>query len=137
VRDSMYDDVAVRIALTVARYDSDGPIDGAIVDTVAGGQFYRSVMFVVHAGAIEDGSYSVGLQHSDDEFTGWASVDQDHIQGALGYDLTEADERSVRRIGYLGEKRFVHITLTASDVTNGGDFGAIALLSAGARAVPA
>jgi hypothetical protein len=130
----MYDDTAARPSLSPAARPNNGAVDGTSVDMQGTRNYFRVAMLIVVAGAITDGTHTVELQDSDDGTTGWTTVPADAREGAFPV-LTTADANTVRRVGYLGRRRFVRarITTTNAPATTpvGGVIGAAILLREG------
>ena len=116
----IYHDALGVPALNSQTIGADGAVNGASVD-IAG---FHALLFLVQSGTITDGAYDLKLQESDDA-SAWSDVSSDEQLGSPDYAL--ADDNVVKRIGYIGKKRYVRLVITASSVTSGGVFSAIAL----------
>lgn len=132
MRDSLFDDTAVRVSLPMLAR-TDGTVDGDPADVTADGQFFRTAMLVVFCGDITDGTHTVTLQHSDSVSSGWSDVDDDHLQGSLA-PMDPPWAHSVQRLGYLGGKRFLRARVVTDSATTGGSLAGLLLLSAGSGA---
>jgi hypothetical protein len=134
LRDSMYDDTGARPSLSPALRTTNGVVNGAAVDMQGTHNNFRVAMMVVFAGAIGDGAHAVSLQDSDDGLTGWIDVPASDREGAFPT-LAPADSNTVRRVGYLGRRRFVRATLTTTGEPGttpvGATVGALILLRGG------
>lgn len=134
LRDSMYDDTGARPSLSPAARATNGAVNGAAVDMQGTRNWFRVAMMLVVAGTITDGTHTISLQDSDDGATGWVDVPADAREGAFPA-LTTADSNTVRRVGYLGRRRYVRavITTTNAPATTpvGGIIGAAILLRGG------
>lgn len=128
MRDSMYDDTAVRVSLVPAVL-TDGTVNGTAVDTVGAGNFFRSAMLVVVGGEIEDGTHTVTLQDSDNG-TDFTAVAAGLVQGSLVAVSTD----SVQRQAYLGLRRYLRASVVTASATSGGTVTAVILLSQGSGA---
>lgn len=72
--------------------------------------------FVVNTGAITTaGDFGVTIEESDDGATGWAAAPVDHVQTDAPATLGAT---SVYRLGYLGWKRYVRLSLTKAGGTS-------------------
>lgn len=129
MRDTLYTQTLARVALpTVAR--TSGTVNGTTVDLGVFGNDFRTVMFVVLAGAITDGSHAITVQDSPDG-SSWANADAGSIQGSLPTLISTSDD-AVFEFGYIvGTRQYVRLVATTSAATTGGVFGAVALLSSG------
>ncbi|MDQ7775543.1 MAG: hypothetical protein Q4615_06345 [Paracoccus aminovorans] len=93
---------------------------GPAIDLLGAGR----VAFVVNTGAIAgSGDYGLTLQDSDTGTSGWTAVAADLMQTNAPATLA-AD--SVYRLGYIGHKRYVRLSLTKAGGTS---------IAAGATAV--
>jgi hypothetical protein len=129
VRDSMYDDTAVRISLPIAARTTNTTVNGTTVDLAGSGNFFRSVMAVGISAAITDGTHTIVLEDSDNG-TAWTPVDSQYLQGTLTA-FTTASANTAQRQAYTGEKRYIRAKVTSATVTTGGTVGVIFLLSSG------
>jgi hypothetical protein len=119
----MHHDVKQVIALAIAVIDSDTTTAGIIIDTAK----FTALEFLLVSGTITDGAYAVSLQHGDDSgLSDAATVDDAEILGDADFAL--ADDDTAKRIGYVGKKRYVRLSTVSTATTDGGTFGAIALL---------
>ncbi len=105
-------------------------VTGEVVD-LAG---YDSVTFVVMSGTLTDGTYTTALKESDDGST-FTTVDSSQILGG-NVSFAATDDDTVKKLGYVGGKRYVRLDITVSGATSGGVIGAIAV-RANARHAPA
>lgn len=132
MRDTLYTDTLARVALTIGTR-TNGTVNGTTVDTGVFGNDFRSVMFVVLAGTITDGSHAITVQDSADGST-WATADSSLIQGSLPT-ITGTNDDTVFEFGYVvANRQYVRVVATTSAATTGGVFGAVALLSSGSVA---
>lgn len=125
MRNTLYNHVAARIAVPVAVYTDT--VTGTTVDLGVFGNDFRTVMFVVHAGTVEDGTYTVTLEHSATGSGDWAAVPADRRQGTLPV-VDSAHSDTVYEFGYIvGTQRYVRLVVTEATATDGATFGAVAL----------
>lgn len=74
------------------------------------------VAFMVNTGAIVGaGDFGVTLQESEDGSTGWANVAADEMQTDAPATLAAS---SAYRLGYIGFKRYVRLSLTTAGGTS-------------------
>lgn len=85
---------------------------GPAIDLLGAGR----VAFVMNTGAIAgSGDYGLTLQDSDTGTSGWAAVASDLMQTNAPATLA-AD--SIYRLGYIGHKRYVRLSLTKAGGTS-------------------
>jgi hypothetical protein len=103
----------------VAALDADATVNGT---SLAWGGF-RSLMAVIFAGTITDGTHTFEIQDSDDDssFTAVASA---YLEGAEPA-LTDASSDTVTVVGYKGTRKYVRVSVTSADTTSGGVVGAL------------
>lgn len=121
-----YNNVRATVALAPGVARTDGTVNGATIDRFVNGVYYRSVSFVVNAGAVTDGTHTVAVEDSDNG-SDWSAVDAAFLQGTAPAVGTANDER-VHEIGYSGSRRYVRVALTTAGATTGGFVDAVAVL---------
>lgn len=104
--------------------------DGAGVDLANA----DGALVEIATGAITDGTHTIEIQESDDDSTYTAVADADLIgtEPAIG----SADDNKVYTIGYLGNKRYIRVSVTVANATSGGVYGAN-VIKGGLRKYPA
>ena len=111
-------------ALTSQTIDTDTTTAGEIIDTA----LFTALEFLLISGTITDGAYAVSLQHGDD--SGLSDVTVVSADETLGdADFALADDDTAKRIGYIGKKRYVRLSIVSTATTTGGLFAGIALLA--------
>lgn len=133
MRDSLYDDTAVRVSLLPDVRAANGAVNGTAVDMAGSRNNFRVALLVVLAGTVTDGTHTVTLQASDDGATGWAVVPPEDREGSIPA-ITAANDLAAYRMGYVGGKRFLRAVITTSGAPAtpvGGVIGAVILMSAG------
>ncbi len=116
---------------------------GAIVSGNVDLQFFNSAELIVEFGDIDEmGGSPVGgaqiavkLEHADDDGTGspatYADVVLADVLGPAtvtsGVVATPTTDVAPITVGYVGDKRFLRVTLTPTGLTNGGPVTAIVL----------
>ena len=115
-------------ALTSQTISTDTTTAGAIIDTAG----FEACEFLLLSGTITDGAYAVSLQEGDaSNLSDAATVDAAEILGDADFAL--ADDDTAKRIGYIGKKRYVRLSIVSSGTTSGGVFAGIALLGMAAH----
>lgn len=114
----------------------------AIVSEIIDLAGYNSMCFAINIGANTDANstFAVLVEHSDaSNFAGSAAVPDAQLTGteaAAGFTAAD-DDNETRKIGYVGPKRYVRLTITPSGNDAGNIFvDAMAVLS-GSRYWPA
>lgn len=105
-----------------------GTTSGIIVDTAS----FEALEFVLQSGTITDGAFAVTLEEGDDSgLSDAADVVAAEMLGDASFAATDDD--SVKRVGYIGKKRYVRLKIVATGATTGGPFAAMGLLAFGAH----
>lgn len=100
-----------------------------IIDTAG----YEAVEFVILTGSIADANatFTVLVEDSDaSDFTGGAAVSDTFLLGteaSAGFQYD--DDNQTRKIGYVGDKRYVRLTITPSGNGSAALLAAVAVLS--------
>jgi hypothetical protein len=124
----MQDDTSARMTLNTG-LRTNGTVNGTGVDLSGSGNFFRTAMLLVIAGAVTDGTHTVSLQESDDNVT-FTAVAAGDLQGALTA-VTTGNVNTVQRQSYLGSKRYLRASVTTAGATTGGTTTAVLLLAQG------
>lgn len=115
-------DASVGVAAAAIR-NGNAATNGTGVDLqgVNGG----TVLF--HSGALTDGSVACKLQESDDNSSYSDVAAADVVGGANLVTLAATDDNLVKRLGYIGKKRYIRGVMTQSGATTGGYYGCLNL----------
>jgi hypothetical protein len=106
----LYSNIAVFAALASA--SRSAAATGDTVDLLP----VRSAAFIVNTGSISaDGDFEVGIEESDNGLNGWAVAPDEHVQTDAP---TTLEASSVYRVGYLGWKRFIRLSLAKAGGTS-------------------
>lgn len=124
--DDLYDNVRVLSALRPAAARLDGAVNGPTVDRKIGRVFFRSVMFMVHTGAVTDGSHVINVQHSANG-SDWTDAPAADIRGAEPT-VVLANDDVAYELAYTGGARYVRLQLTTTGATSGGFVDGVCLL---------
>ena len=137
MRRTLYSDTGdAVVALTYEAIDSDGAVAGEAIDLASlKNNFRDSVLFIIHTGAITDGTYVFSLEESDTVDDDYVAVPANRVQGAVS--LGSGDDTVVKTLGFIpGGYRYVRLSVAAADTSDGGIIGAFAVCS-GASVTPA
>jgi len=120
----LHNNIHVKRGLSPAAAGTDNtPFVSQIVDTLG----YESVEFVILAGANTDtnATFAVLFEDGDDaSLTDHAAVADDFLLGteALAGFTAADDDNKVKKIGYVGPKRYARVTITPSGNDSGNIF---------------
>ncbi len=92
-------------------------------------QGFDSVTFAMQSATITDGTYTPVIEESDVSGSGYAPVaDTDLTVTEASVAFIATDDNVVKKIGYLGNKRYVRFSYVSTGVTTGGTLSALAIL---------
>ena len=126
----LYNNIEARVAeapIATAQTNND-PIISEIIDM----RGFKSLVWLVILGTLADAAFTTVflIEHGDEPALGDATavpdVQLDPTEAVMAFD--QDDDDSVRKMGYVGEKRFVRMTITPSDNTGNLPIAIIALL---------
>lgn len=93
---------------------------------------YDSLCFLIHTGTLADAdaTFAVTMDHGDAaNLSDAAAVPTAQLSGTLALaGFTFAGDNVTRKVGYVGSKRYVRLTITPSNNTGNAPMSAIALL---------
>jgi hypothetical protein len=115
--------IKVQAALNIAAITSNTTTNGSSVDLLG----YNSATFVISSGARTDGTFTPLVVDSDDNST-FTAVDDKFLIG-LESEAVISAANTLRKIGYVGQKRYIRLSIVSTSVTSGATLGASAILS--------
>lgn len=121
-------------AFTSQTINSDTTTAGEIIDT----EGFEGIEFVMLSGTLTDGTYTPLIQDGDDSaLSDAANVADDFLtntEASAAFAL--ADDDTVKRIGYVGKKRYVRLSIVSASTSSGGNLAAVAVkMAAHSKAV--
>lgn len=121
------DNIAVRRSISPVVVANNTAAVGQVID----GLGFESVTYLIAAGTLadSDATFAVLLEHSDDDDTGFDAVPDSGLIGteaAAGFDFDDDD--AVRKLGYIGGKRYTRLTITPSGNSGNAPIAAVAVL---------
>lgn len=121
----IHNSVVARNALDTQAITTNTTTVGDIIDTA----LYESLEFLIQAGTLTDGTYDVLIEEGDDSgLSDAAAVADAQLLGTeAGAQIVATDDNKVAKIGYIGNKQFVRLSLVSTGVTTGGTLGAVAV----------
>lgn len=108
-------------ALNIQAITASSTVAGNSIDTKG----FESLTFLYEVGARTDGTFTVLIQDSNDDST-FADVVDDFL---IGTESAINTANTIKKIGYVGKKRYVKLSFVASAVTSGATVSATAILS--------
>jgi len=128
----IHNKVLIKTALQPQEIASDTTTVGEEIDA----QGAESAEFAINAGVITDGSFLPLLEEADDDGAGspdtFAAVaDQDMLPrtaAEVGATIAAADDAKTAKLGYIGNKQWLRLSIVSSGTTSGGFLGASVIL---------
>jgi hypothetical protein len=129
--------IAVRRAISPAAATTDNTAFVSQIIDLAG---FDSAMFVINAGSLADAdaTFTTLVEHgSAANLSDAAAVPDSQLTGTeAAASLTFSDDNAVKKIGYVGPKQYLRLTITPANNAGNAFISAVALLS-GSRYWPA
>ena len=104
----------------------------AAVSEIIDLQGFQSLTFVIATGTLADAdaTFTVLLEEGDEANLSDAAAvaDEDMVGNEALASFTFADDDETRKLGYLGHKRYVRLTITPANNTGNAPISAVAIL---------
>lgn len=124
----LFNNVKVVPALDIAAISSNTTTAGDVIDT----QGFESVTFVLKMGALTDGDYTILIEDADESAFNVtnAAVADAYLLGTEAGASTTADteDHDVTKVGYIGGKRYVRMSIVSTNVSSGATMGGVCIL---------
>ena len=119
----LHNSIKVSPALNPAAISSNTTTNGAIIDL----KDFDSIEFLIQSGALADGTYTPSITVGDesDLSDGTAASGTDLLGTVADATFAATDDNKVKKIGYVGIKRYARLSIASTGVTTGGTLGAI------------
>ena len=117
--------VAITRAISPTRVANDTPLVSEVIDIGK----YRSLLFAISTGTLADAdaTFAALVEYSEDGVTFEACPDDYLIGTESGASFTFADDDETRKIGYIGPRRYVRLTITPTNNGGNADIAAVAI----------
>ncbi len=113
-----------KVALNTAAIASSTTTNGVIIDT----QGYEALTFILNVGARTDGTFTPLIRHGDaSDLSDVVDVDDSDLVGTEALAAISAAQ-TMKKVGYVGSKRYVRLSVVSTSVTSGATVGATAVL---------
>lgn len=125
----MHNNIEPKVALSPeSAFTDDGTYVGPIIDRLG----YQSVEFLIVAGKLLDAAatFTPSLEAGDAaSLSDAAAVGASELLGTIANaTFSEASDYLVKKLGYIGKKRYLRLTMTPSGNTAEAFFAAVAVL---------
>lgn len=123
----LHNNIKAESAFDTAAISSDTTTAGNVIDM----QGYGAVEFIIQSGTLTDGTYTPLIQEGSAANLSDASAvaDADLLGTEAAAALDANDDDTVTKIGYIGNKRYVRLSVVSASTTSGGTISAVAIKS--------
>jgi hypothetical protein len=125
----LYSNISIQRAISPVSVANDTAQVSQIIDR----QSYDSLVFAIATGSLADAdaTFTVLVEHGDaSNLSGGEAVPDDMLNGTeAAASFTFAADDSTRKIGYVGDKRYVRLTITPANNASAALISAVAILS--------
>lgn len=120
-----HNNAKAEVALNTSAISSNTTTAGAIIDL----QGYGAVEFVIQSATLTDGTYTPLIEDgAAANLSDAATVSAANLLGTIaGATFALTDDNSVKKIGYVGNKRYVRLSIVSTSVTTGGTVSAVSV----------
>lgn len=121
----LHDNIKAEVAFNTAAITSDTTTNGNIIDM----QGFGSVEFIIQSGTLTDGTYTPLLKEGDAaNLSDAETVDAADLTGTIaGATFAASDDNKAKKVGYIGNKRYVRLSIVSASTTSGGTVSAVAV----------
>ncbi|MFG1188604.1 hypothetical protein [Xanthobacter flavus] len=119
--------IAIRAVIAPAVVSDNTAAVGTVIDR----RGFDSLTYVIATGTLADAdaTFTALLEESDASGSGFTAVaDADMIGTEALASFTYADDSAVRKLGYIGHKRYTRLTITPASNSGSAPMSAVALL---------
>lgn len=119
-------------ALNPQAITSDTTTAGAIIDTAN----FDSLTFAITSGTLTDGTYTVLIEDDTASNMGTAAAVADaYLIGTEALaSFAASEDNTTKKIGYIGNKRYVRLSIVSASTSSGGLMSAVAIQGCPAEA---
>lgn len=121
----LHNNIKTEVAFDIAAISSDTTTTGNIIDL----QGYDSAEFVLVSGTLTDGTYTPLLEEGDAANLSDASAvaDAELLGTESAAAFTASEDNAVKKLGYIGNKRYVRLSIVSASTSSGGTMSAVAV----------
>jgi len=121
----LYSNVENEVAFNTTNITSDSTPNGNIIDL----QGFASIVFVLQSGLITDGAYTPELYEGNEANLSDAQlVQSNHLIGSYSNAaFVASDDNLSKKLGYIGDKRYLRLDIRAQLIITGGTISALAV----------
>ncbi|PIR39585.1 MAG: hypothetical protein COV35_03520 [Alphaproteobacteria bacterium CG11_big_fil_rev_8_21_14_0_20_39_49] len=123
----LHNNINAEVALNTSAISSDTTTNGNIIDM----QGFGSIEFVIQSGTLTDGTYTPLIQEGDESNLSDATAvgDADLLGTEADAAFIATEDNAVKKVGYIGNKRYVRLSIVSASTTSGGTISAVSVKS--------
>lgn len=127
MKKDLYNKILQKVAFNTQAISTDTTTNGEIIDL----QGFDSATFIIQSGSLTDGTYTPLIHEGNesDLSDAGAVADADLIGTEADATFASTDDNKAKRIGYVGGKRYIRLSLVSASTSTGGTLSAVAVLS--------
>lgn len=127
MKKDLYNKILQKVAFNTQAISTDTTTNGEIIDL----QGFDSATFIIQSGSLTDGTYTPLIHEGNesDLSDAGAVADADLIGTEAAAAFSATDDNKSKRIGYVGGKRYIRLSLVSASTSTGGTLSAVAVLS--------
>ena len=127
MKKDLYNKILQKVAFNTQAISTDTTTNGEIIDL----QGFDSATFIIQSGSLTDGTYTplVHEGNESDLSDAGAVADADLIGTEAGAVFSATDDNKAKRLGYVGGKRYIRLSLVSASTSTGGTLSGSAILS--------
>jgi hypothetical protein len=130
----LFSDLSIQRAISPVSVADNTALVSQIIDR----QGFAKLLFAIATGSLADAdaTFTVLVQHGNEaNLSDAADVPDDMLNGTeVGASFTFAADDATRKIGYVGDRRYVRLTITPAANASAALIAAVAILSNAAQA---
>ena len=123
----LHNNIKAETAFNTSAISSDTTTSGNIIDM----QGFGSIEFVIQSGTLTDGTYTPLIQEGDESNLSDATAvgDADLLGTEADAAFIASEDNTVKKVGYIGNKRYVRLSIVSASTTSGGTISAVSVKS--------
>jgi len=127
MKKDLYNKILQKVAFNTQAISTDTTTNGEIIDL----QGFDSATFIIQSGSLTDGTYTplVHEGNESDLSDAAAVADADLIGTEAGAAFAATDDNKAKRLGYVGGKRYIRLSIVSASTSTGGTLSGSAILS--------
>ncbi len=121
----LHNNVKAEVALNTTAISTNTTTVGNIIDM----QGYGSIEFIIQSGTLTDGTYTPLIEEGAvaNLSDAAAVADADLLGTEAAAVFAATDDNTVKKLGYIGNSRYIRISIVSASTTSGGTLSAVSV----------